>query len=243
MGRLTGRTAIITGAARGIGRAAAELFAQEGAVVFATDINAPDRPFELQDIRFSVLDVSSEAGWDDLVREIARRHGAVDVLVNNAGIGGSQRPLADETIEDWNRVIAVNQTGVFLGMRAVLPGMRARKSGSIVNVSSIWGVAAVPGAAAYHATKAAVRHLTKHAAVTYARDNVRVNSIHPGIIATPMVLEDQAEATSAAVVAATPLGRMGRPIELANGMLFLASDESSFMTGAELVIDGGYLAQ
>ena len=142
----------------------------------------------------------------------------------------------------WDRVIAVNQTGVFLGMRAVLPGMRAQKSGSIINVSSIWGVAAVPGAAAYHATKAAVRHLTKHVAVTYAVDNVRANSVHPGIIATPMVLVDQAEETSAAVVRATPLGRMGQPIELAQGMLFLASDASSFMTGAELIIDGGYLA-
>ena len=140
-------------------------------------------------------------------------------------------------------MVAVNQTGVFLGIRAVLPSMRAQKSGSIINVSSIWGVAAVPGAAAYHATKAAVRHLTKHVAVAYAADNVRANSIHPGIIATPMVLVDQAEETSAAVVRATPLGRMGQPIELARGVLFLASDESSFMTGAELIIDGGYLAQ
>ena len=243
MGRLSGKSAIITGAARGIGRAAAELFAREGAVVFATDVNAPDVPFESRDIRFSIMDVASEAGWQTLVSEVIERHGAVEVLVNNAGIGGSQLPLADETIADWDRVIAVNQTGVFLGMRAVLPSMRAKKSGSIINVSSIWGIAAVPGAAAYHATKAAVRHLTKHAAVTYAPNNVRVNSIHPGIIATPMVLEDQADETSAAVVAATPLGRMGKPIELANGMLFLASDESSFMTGAELVIDGGYLAQ
>jgi len=243
MGRLAGKSAIITGAARGIGRAAAELFAREGATVFATDVNPPEVPFESQDIHFSVMDVASEVGWRTLVSEVIERHGAVDVLVNNAGIGGSQLPLADETIGDWDRVIAVNQTGVFLGMRAVLPSMRAKRSGSIVNVSSIWGIAAVPGAAAYHASKAAVRHLTKHAAVTYAADNVRVNSIHPGIIATPMVLEDQADETSAAVVAATPLGRMGQPIELANGMLFLASDESSFMTGAELVIDGGYLAQ
>ena len=243
MGRLSGKSAIVTGAARGIGRATAELFAREGAAVFATDVKAPEVSWESDDIRFSIMDVASETSWRRLVAEVATHHGAVDILVNNAGIGGSQLPLADETIDDWHRVIAVNQTGVFLGMRAVLPGMRERKSGSIINVSSIWGVAAVPGAAAYHATKAAVRHLTKHAAVAYAPDNVRVNSIHPGIIATPMVLVDQAAETSAAVVAATPLGRMGRPIELAYGMLFLASDESSFMTGAELVIDGGYLAQ
>lgn len=244
MGRMTGKIAIVTGAARGIGRATVELFIQEGAsAVYATDVNAPETPFEDGAVHFSIMDVASEADWQKLVDEVVARHGAVDVLINNAGIGGSQLPLADENLADWDRVIAVNQTGVFLGMRAVLPGMRAKKKGSIVNFSSIWGIAAVPGAAAYHASKAAVRHLTKHAAVTYAPDNVRVNSIHPGIIATPMVLVDQAESTSAGVVAATPLGRMGQPIELANGVLFLACDESSFMTGAELVIDGGYLAQ
>lgn len=242
-GQLAGKVALITGAARGIGRAAAELFAGEGAIVFATDVNQPAEPFDNRNISFSVLNVASEAEWKDIVQTIKAKHGRLDVLVNNAGIGGSQLALADENIEDWNRVINTNLTGVFLGMREVLPGMRAKKSGSIINVSSIWGIAAVPGAAAYHASKAAVRHLTKHAAVTYATDNVRVNSIHPGIIATPMVLEDQAAETSAHVVAATPLGRMGQPIELARGMLFLASGESSFMTGAELVIDGGYLAQ
>lgn len=241
--QLTGKVALITGAARGIGRAAAELFACEGAHVFATDVNHSDDPFANPNITFSIMDVASEADWRRTVQAIKEKHGGVDILINNAGIGGSQLPLADENVEDWNRVIATNLTSVFLGMREVLPGMRAKRSGSIVNVSSIWGISAVAGAAAYHATKAAVRHLTKHAAVTYAAENVRVNSIHPGIIATPMVLEDQAEATSAKVVAATPLGRMGKPIELAKGMLFLASDESSFMTGSELVVDGGYLAQ
>ncbi|MBK5263992.1 MAG: glucose 1-dehydrogenase [Alphaproteobacteria bacterium] len=243
MGRLENKVAIITGGARGIGRATAELFAREGAQVYVTDVKAPEPPYEDAAISFSIMDVASEQAWTDLVDGIVARHGAVDILVNNAGIGGSQLPLADENIADWDRVIAVNQTGPFLGMRAVLPGMRAKKAGSIINFSSIWGIAAVPGAAAYHATKAAVRHLSKHAAVTYAPDNIRVNSIHPGIIATPMVLEDQADETSAAVVAATPLGRMGQPIELANGVLFLASDEASFITGTELVIDGGYLAQ
>ena len=243
MARLQDKVAIITGGGRGIGRATAELFASEGAQVYVTDVRAPEPPYEDPAIHFSIMDVASEQGWSDLVDGIVARHGAVDILVNNAGIGGSQLPLADENIADWDRVIAVNQTGVFLGMRAVLPGMRAKRAGSIINFSSIWGIAAVPGAAAYHATKAAVRHLSKHAAVTYAADNVRVNSVHPGIIATPMVLEDQAEETSAGVVAATPLGRMGQPIELANGVLFLASDESSFVTGTELVIDGGYLAQ
>jgi NAD(P)-dependent dehydrogenase (short-subunit alcohol dehydrogenase family) len=195
MGTLDNKIAVITGAARGIGRAAAELFAQEGATVYATDIGAPASSFESERIHFSTMDVADDRAWRDLASSITAQHRSVDILVNNAGIGGSQLPLVDETLESWDRVIAVNQTGVFLGMRAVLPGMRAQKSGSIINVSSIWGVAAVPGAAAYHATKAAVRHLTKHVAVTYAVDNVRANSVHPGIIATPMVLVDQAEET------------------------------------------------
>ena len=243
MGKLNGKTAIVTGAARGIGRATVELFADEGATVYATDVNSPSPPFESDRVHFVTMDVSDENAWRILSDRVLSQSRSIDVLVNNAGIGGSQLPLADEGLDSWQRVIAVNQTGVFLGMRAVLPAMRAQKSGSIVNISSIWGISAVRGAAAYHASKAAVRHLTKHAAVTYAAENIRANSVHPGIVGTPMVLVDQAEATSAAVVAATPLGRMGLPIELAKGILFLASDDSSFMTGAELVIDGGYLAQ
>jgi len=235
--------AIVTGGARGIGRATAELFETEGAHVYAPDVNEPPPASGHARIYGSRMDVSSEKDWQQLVAGILARHGAIDVLVNNAGIGGSLCALADETLESWQRVLAVNETGVFLGMRAVLPGMRARRRGSIVNVSSIWGTAAVAFAAAYHASKAAVRHLSKHAAVTYATDNIRVNSVHPGIIATPLVLEGQSEQASARVIAATPLGRMGQPLEVAQGILFLASDESSFVTGAELVVDGGYLAQ
>ena len=243
MGKLDGKTAIVTGAARGIGRATVELFADEGATVYATDINAPKPSFESERVHFETMDVADESAWQILSTRILSQHRSIDVLVNNAGIGGSQLPLADEALDSWHRVIAVNQTGVFLGMRAVLPAMRAQKAGSIVNISSIWGISAVPGAAAYHASKAAVRHLTKHVAVAYAAENIRANSVHPGIVGTPMVLVDQAEETSAAVIAATPLGRMALPVELARGILFLASDDSSFMTGAELVIDGGYLAQ
>jgi NAD(P)-dependent dehydrogenase (short-subunit alcohol dehydrogenase family) len=226
MGKLDGKTAIVTGAARGIGRATVELFADEGATVYATDIDAPKPSFQSERVHFATMDVADESAWQILSTRIL-----------------SQLPLADEALDSWHRVIAVNQTGVFLGMRAVLPAMRAQKSGSIVNISSIWGISAVPGAAAYHASKAAVRHLTKHVAVTYAAENIRANSVHPGIVGTPMVLVDQAEETTAAVIAATPLGRMGLPVELARGILFLASDDSSFMTGAEMVIDGGYLAQ
>jgi 3alpha(or 20beta)-hydroxysteroid dehydrogenase len=242
-GRLRGKVAIVTGGARGIGRATAELFAREGAHVYAPDVNEPPPSFGHDRIHSSQMDVSSEKDWQQLIAAVLARHGTIDVLVNNAGIGGSLCAVVDETLESWQRVLAVNETGVFLGMRAVLPCMRARRRGSIINVSSIWGTAAVAFAAAYHASKGAVRHLSKHAAVAYATDNIRVNSVHPGIIATPLVLEGQSEQASARVVAATPLGRMGQPLEVAQGILFLASDESSFVTGTELVVDGGYLAQ
>jgi NAD(P)-dependent dehydrogenase (short-subunit alcohol dehydrogenase family) len=243
MARLAGRIALITGGARGIGRATAELFASEGARVIVTDVGAPSPAFTDPQITFTRMDVASEPEWKSVVAGIVATHGTVDILINNAGIGGSQAVIDREALVDWNQVIAVNQTGVFLGMREVIPHMRARRRGSIVNFSSIWGISAVAGAAAYHATKGAVRHLTKNAAVTYAGDGIRVNSIHPGIVATPMVLEDQPKSVSDAVVAATPMKRMAQPKELAYGCLFLASDESSFVTGTELVIDGGYLAQ
>ena len=243
MRRLEGKVAIVTGAARGIGRATAELFARESAVVYATDQNPPESVFDDPAIHFSAMDVANEAHWQALVERILERHGAIDILVNNAGIGGSMAAVAEETLEAWNRVIGVNQTGVFLGMRAVLPSMRRHRRGSIINISSIWGNVAVAFSAGYHATKAAVRHLTKHAAVAYATDNIRVNSIHPGIIATPLTLNGHTDDSRAGVIAATPLGRMGLPLEVAYGIAFLASDEAGFVTGAELAIDGGYLAQ
>jgi NAD(P)-dependent dehydrogenase (short-subunit alcohol dehydrogenase family) len=243
MGRLQGKIALVTGGERGIGRATAELFAAEGANVIAVDLREPTVSFEQPRIQFLRMDVANEEDWKAVLERVVSQHGTVNVLVNNAGIGGSQQVIDRESLSDWNRVVAVNQTGVFLGMREVIPLMRRAGGGSIINFSSIWGIAAVAGAAAYHATKGAVRHLTKNAAVTYAVDGIRVNSIHPGIVATPMVLDDQAKSVSDTVIAATPLGRMAKPIELAYGCLFLASDESSFMTGAELVIDGGYLAR
>ncbi|WP_176594220.1 SDR family NAD(P)-dependent oxidoreductase [Sphingobium sp. EM0848] len=242
-GRLDGKVALITGGARGIGRATAELFADEGAQVEIADISMAEPAFDHPAIHHSAHDIASEEAWADLVDAIVARHGRIDILVNNAAIGGSTLPLAEERLADWNRALEVNLTGVMLGMKAVLPLMRARRAGSIVNFSSIWGNSAVAAMAAYHATKGAVRTLTKHAAVTYAPDNVRVNSVHPGITATvPVVVDQPAEAT-AAIIAATPLGRMAQPIEIARAVLFLASDDASFVTGSELIVDGGYLAQ
>ncbi|HLZ83592.1 MAG TPA: SDR family oxidoreductase [Caulobacteraceae bacterium] len=243
MTRLADKIAIVTGGARGIGRATAELFAREGARVQVCDIADPSEPFQHSDIRFSGLDVASEDGWSRLAADVVGRWGTVDILVNAAAIAGSALDVAGEDLAAWDRAIGVNLTGVMLGMRAVLPAMRAQRSGSIVNFSSIWGNAAIAGLAAYHATKGAVRNLTKHAAVAYAPDNVRVNSIHPGITATTPVLVDQPAEVTASIVKATPLGRMADPLEIARAVLFLASDDSSFVTGSELIVDGGYLAQ
>jgi NAD(P)-dependent dehydrogenase (short-subunit alcohol dehydrogenase family) len=242
MGRLSGKVVLVTGAACGRGRAAAELFACEGAKVIATDVNDPQPAYADDGINFSKMDVANENDWKTIIASIVSRYGRLDVLVNNAGIGGSFESIENETVDAWNRVVAVNQTGVFLGMREVIPVMRSQNGGSIINLASIWGLVAVPNIAAYHATKGAVCSLTKNAAVNYAADGIRVNSLHPGIVATPTI-QALPHADNNAVVARTPLGRMAQPIELAYGMLFLASDESSFMTGSELVIDGGLTAQ
>ena len=243
MARLQGKSAIVTGGARGIGRATAELFAREGAQVTVVDVAGPAEPYADPAIHFAIADVADEAGWRRVADDVAARTGRIDILVNAAAIGGSTLAVADETVEAWNEAIAVNLTGVMLGMRAVLPTMQRQRSGSIINFASIWGNAAVPVMAAYQATKGAVVMLTKHAAVAYASDNVRVNSVHPGITATVPVLVNQSAEVSAGIVKATPLGRMAQPIEIANAVLFLASDEASFVTGSELIVDGGYLAQ
>ena len=238
--RLKGKVALVTGASRGIGLAIVERFAEEGAAVYAGSTSNPSGVYPAG-VEGLVLDVGKEADWKNAAEAVLSKHGRIDALVNNAGII-AYAPLHELTMEDWLRVVQVNQTGVFLGMRAFVPTMQQQKSGSIINVSSIWGNAAVPGAHAYHATKGAVAMMSKNAAITYVGDGIRVNSLHPGFIDTPLT-QAQDPGVNAYVVSLTPMKRAGTPREIANGALFLASDESSFMTGAELVIDGGYLAQ
>ncbi len=239
MGRLDGKIALVTGAAQGIGFAVAELFATEGARVVAGDIQDMASAGAIERTR---LDVTAQSDWERVVAATLAAYGRIDVLVNNAGIVACYEPIHGTDIHSWNRVIAVNQTGTLLGIQAVLPAMRAARRGSIINFCSIWGNVGVAGAAAYHAAKGAVRNMTKNAAVTYAPENIRVNSVHPGLIRTPLV-EAQSEAMNQGIIAKTPMGRMGTPREVAQGCLFLASDDASFVTGTELLIDGGYLAQ
>jgi 3alpha(or 20beta)-hydroxysteroid dehydrogenase len=238
--RLQGKAVLITGAASGIGHAVSELFAKEGATVFAGDIAPPKKPYP-SGIEAITLDVTSENDWEAAVDTVVEKSGRLDVLINNAGII-SYEPLDELDVRQWQRLIAVDQTGVFLGMREAVRVMRRQKAGSIVNISSIWGSAAVAGAHAYHAAKGAVRNMSKNAAMTYVADGIRVNSVHPGFIHTQLT-DAQAPALNQAVIASTPMKRGGKPIEVAYGCLFLASDEASYVTGAELVIDGGYLAQ
>jgi NAD(P)-dependent dehydrogenase (short-subunit alcohol dehydrogenase family) len=238
--RLQGKVVLVTGAASGIGHAIAELFLKEGATVFAGDVRTPKSAYSAG-IEALSLDVTSESDWTAALGTIVKKRGRLDALINNAGIIAYE-PLHELDIQNWNRMIAVDQTGVFLGMREAVRVMRKQKAGSIVNISSIWGSAAVAGAHSYHAAKGAVRNMSKNVAMTYVADGIRVNSVHPGFIDTPLT-QFQAPDLNEAVIASTPMKRAGKPLEVAYGCLFLASDESSYITGAELVIDGGYLAQ
>lgn len=238
--RLANKVALITGGARGIGLATVKLFAKEGARVHSCDLSF-DEDLAIDGVVRHRLDVTDFANWQAVVREIIDSDGRIDILFNNAGTVLSYAGIAEISIEDWNKVIAINQTGPFYGMKAVIPHMKTAGGGSIINTSSIWGIAGAAGVSAYTASKAAVRHMSKNAALTYVGDGIRVNSIHPGIIRTPMIDAQDAQITES-IVNITPMKRLGKPEEIAYGALFLASDESSYMTGAELVIDGGYTA-
>lgn len=249
--RLAGKVALVSGGARGMGAVEARLFAREGASVIVGDVlDGEGRDVEAAiraaggDALFAHLDVTSEADWAGAVAAGVSRFGKLDVLVNNAGIGGGAR-IEETSLADWNRVMAVNATGVFLGTRAVIPAMRAAGGGSIVNISSQLGLVGLETSSPqYQASKGAVRLLTKTTAIQYARDRIRANSVHPGPIVTPMTEAGRADPTRYQfMVSKIPLGRYGKPEEVAYGVLYLASDESSFVTGSELVIDGGWTAQ
>lgn len=245
--RLANKVAIITGAASGMGAAEAKLFAREGCKVVATDIQVELLEQLGAEIRAAggevltlVHDVTSEEQWQQVVIQTVEQFGKLDILVNNAGIAINQT-FADMEMSSWDRVMNVNLNGCVLGMKYTIPPMQKNGAGSVINISSIGGIVGMAGSSPYTAAKGALRALSKSAAVEYGKDNIRVNSVHPGVIATPMTAQavDYAETY---FKTHTQLPFFGEPDDVAYGVLFLASDESRFMTGSELVIDGGWTA-
>ncbi len=256
MGRLDNLVAVVTGGSLGIGKATCELLAREGAKVAILDILDDQGKMlagRLQEEGYVAVyfhaDVSNEENVKVVFAEISEILGGIDVLVNNAGISGANKPTHEVSVEEWQKVMDINVKGVFLCTKYAIPEMLKNKKGSIINLSSIYGLVGGPDVPPYHASKGAVRLMTKTDALTYASQGIRVNSIHPGYIWTPMVenhlkanMPDLEEAKKA-VGALHPLGHMGEAIDIAYGVLYLASDESKFVTGSELVIDGGYTAR
>ncbi len=247
MGRLDGEVAIITGAARGQGEAAARMFTREGAKVVLTDILDEQGEKVAQEIgdaaHYVHLDVSQEDQWQKVIEETVKTFGKLTILINNAGIGLKEDYGVEQTSLDvWNKVLTVNLTGAFLGMKYAIPAMREVGHGSIVNISSIAGIVGGGGLPAYHASKGGLRLLTKTAAIQYAKEKIRVNSIHPGGVDTA-ILDPFGEKWKQRAAKWHPVGRIAAADEIAYGVLYLASKESTFVTGTELIIDGGVTAQ
>lgn len=255
MNRVREKICVVTGAALGIGRACALRLAEEGAHLALFDVLDEPGQMLANDLRakgvparYWHVDVASERSVREAIEDVVNHYGALHVLVNNAGIAGVDKPTHEVSEEEWDRVQSVNVKGVFFCTKHAIPHMR-RTGGSIVNLSSIYGLVGAPDVPPYHAAKGAVRMMSKTDAMIYAADGIRVNSVHPGYIWTPMV-ENHLKATGAVDLAAAreevgrlhPLGHMGEPDDIAWGIVYLASDESRFVTGAELVIDGGYTA-
>lgn len=247
-GRVAGKVAVVTGGARGMGAAHVRKLASEGAVVVAADV-ADDQGNQLAEtlraaglsVSYRHLDVTASDDWDTLVARVHGAHDRIDILVNNAGVQVRSTGL-DASDREWDQVIGVNQRGVFLGLRAVIPAMAAAGGGSVINIASVAAIMAMTNSIPYQASKAAVLALTRAAALTYAKDKVRVNAICPGLVVTGMTSSADA-ATVGALKAHIPLGRDGRPEEVSAAVLFLASDESSYVTGVTLPVDGGLVCR
>ena len=250
MNRLEGRVALVTGAASGIGKATAQRLAEEGAAVLITDIQVEAGEATVQEFvaaghraAFFRHDVTSEADWEAATAKAVEEFGGLDILVNNAGMG-DVKAIEDTTLEEWDRTVAIDQTGVFLGMKISAPHLKASEHASVINISSIFGTSGGFGVSpAYHAAKGAVRTLTKNIALHWATEGVRVNSIHPGFIETPILEQARGTEIWDGMTALTPMGHLGRPADIAAGVAYLASDDAAFVTGLELYIDGGYMAR
>ncbi|MBF38996.1 SDR family NAD(P)-dependent oxidoreductase [Idiomarina sp. UBA4520] len=256
MKRVEGKVAIVTGGALGIGRAACLELAKEGAKVAVTDIVDAEGQKVVDEIKglggtakYWHVDTANEDEVSQAFVEIAKEFGSIDVLVNNAGIAGVNKPTHEITKDEWDKVINVNVSGVFYCTKHAIPAMKKAGAGSIINLSSIYGMIGAADLPPYHASKGAVRLMSKNDALIYAKDKIRVNSIHPGFIWTPLVEQlgkESAEGVDAfrkQLDSLHPIGHVGAPEDIAYGVLYLASDESKFVTGTELVIDGGYTAQ
>ena len=250
MNRLEGRVALVTGAASGIGRATAQRLASEGAAVLITDIDVQAGEATAKEITdaggraaFFRHDVTSESDWEDATARAVQEFGGLDILVNNAGMG-DLKTIEDTSLEEWSRTIDIDQTGVFLGMKVAAPHLRGSEHASVVNISSIFGTSGGFGTSpAYHAAKGAVRTMTKNAALHWATEGIRVNSIHPGFIETPILEPTRGTEYWETMTALTPMGHLGQPDDIAAGVAYLASDDARFVTGLELYIDGGYIAR